>query len=92
MRTIYRYRSKALAAIIALMVGWLGLHRFYTGHPGLASAWLITAVCLLVVYPPATPLLTLAALVDLIHILCRRREWFRRVYAEVEDGAEEGLA
>lgn len=88
MRTIYRYKSKAIAVILTILVGPLGIHRFYLGHPAIATTWLTLALALILINPADTWLLTVFALVDAINIMLRKRAWFRRVHSEIDDGAE----
>lgn len=39
-------RSKAAAAVLCFFLGWLGVHRFYTGQAGIGAAQLLLNVLL----------------------------------------------
>ena len=71
------HKSKTAAVLLCVCMGSIGAHRWYLGHPWLASGWiLLTIVCLasgaLVVI---TALLCLESLV----LLFRGKAYYRRV-------------
>lgn len=41
----YSYRSKVTAIVLCLLLGWLGIHRFYVGKIGTGIIWFITGGC-----------------------------------------------
>ena len=53
------HKSKTVAAVLCLSLGFLGIHRFYMGKIGTGILWLLTF-----------GLLGIGVLVDFIMILC----------------------
>lgn len=51
--------SRGLAMIFVVLLGWIGVHRFYVGKVGTGVLWLLTGGCL-----------GIGVLVDLIMIAC----------------------
>jgi TM2 domain-containing membrane protein YozV len=82
--TTYTYKSKGAAVVLGLLLGGLGVHRFYLGNIGLGFAYLVLFA--LLVITPLGILVALAALVDTVYIACQDKEFFKRVsgYTEVQ--------
>lgn len=55
----YSEKSKGTAAVLCLLLGWLGVHRFYVGKIGTGLLWMFTL-----------GLFGVGEIVDLIMILC----------------------
>ena len=56
-------KSRLIALILCVFVGFLGVHRFYIGKIGTGILWLLTAGCF-----------GIGALIDLIMIACGKME------------------
>ena len=52
-------KSRLVALLLCIFLGWLGVHRFYLGKIGTGVIWLFTGGCFFV-----------GALIDLIMIAC----------------------
>lgn len=44
----YRYKKKTTALILAILFGWLGVHRFYVDKSGTGLLWALSAGCFLI--------------------------------------------
>lgn len=52
-------KSRLVALLLCVFLGWLGVHRFYLGKIGTGVVWLLTGGCFLI-----------GSLIDLIMIAC----------------------
>lgn len=74
---IITHKSKATAIVLCLLLGTLGAHRWYLGHPWLALMWpMLTFMSFMVGMPlAATALLVLDAFI----LACRGEHYYKRV-------------
>ncbi len=69
----YKQKSKVLAGILAILFGWIGIHKFYTGHVG----WGVVYVLFFWTYIPA-----IVGLIEGIVYLCTSNENFNLKYVK----------
>jgi TM2 domain-containing membrane protein YozV len=72
-------RNKIVAAILALIVGWLGVHRFYLGRTGSAVVMLVLSCTVI-----GIPVTALWAFVDAIRYLLMSDREFAQRYARLD--------
>lgn len=41
--TIHSEKSRTVVLVLCILLGWLGIHRFYVGKVGTGIIWLLTA-------------------------------------------------
>jgi TM2 domain-containing membrane protein YozV len=78
---IVTHKSKLWAVVWCLLLGGLGVHRFYLNHIGLGFMWIALSVVALLAGVPL--LVTGLLVVDAIYLLCKGKAYYRRV-KEVE--------
>lgn len=74
---IVTHKSKFWAVAWCLLIGTLGVHRFYLGHVLLGFMW--PALTLVTLLAGAPIIVTGLLLVDAIYLLCKGRAYYRRV-------------
>lgn len=90
MRTeTYTYKSKGAAIVWGLLLGGMGIHRFYLGYTALGFAFVIAFV--LLVLTPLFWVPGVAAIIDIIMIAGKDQEYFKRLsgYTETAPQADQ---